>query len=313
MRIGIGIGEISGAPADRRQSDRAGAARRARRLRQRLVRQHLRLRRDHGGGAVRTRDVAHRARHRGRADLSRATRSRWRSRRCRRRPPAAGRFALGIGLSHQIVIETMLGLSFAKPYSHMREYLAVLAPLIRTGSVSYQGEEFRVNAQPRRAGRDAVSDPGRGAGAQDAGAGRPRGRRHDHLDDRSEDAARAHHAAHQRGGGEGRPARRRASSSGLPVAVTDRCRRGARGGGAHLPDLRRPAVVPRHARPRGRRRARRRRDRRRRRGASANRSAACATIGVTDYLAIPYPIGKDGAASVERTREVIVKLIGNDS
>ena len=41
---------------------------------------------------------------------------------------ARGRFALGIGLSHQIVIEGMLGLSFAKPYSHMKEYLAVLAP-----------------------------------------------------------------------------------------------------------------------------------------------------------------------------------------
>jgi F420-dependent oxidoreductase-like protein len=59
---------------------------------------------------------------------------------------ARGRFALGIGLSHQIVIEGMLGLSFAKPYSHMREYLAVLAPLIRTGSVGYQGSEYRVAA-----------------------------------------------------------------------------------------------------------------------------------------------------------------------
>src|SRR2546428_7258747 len=35
---------------------------------------------------------------------------------------AGGRFTLGIGLSHQIVIEGMLGLSFAKPYSHMKEY-----------------------------------------------------------------------------------------------------------------------------------------------------------------------------------------------
>src|SRR5262245_17721517 len=64
----------------------------------------------------------------------------------------AGRFALGIGLSHQLVIETMFGLSWAKPYSHMREYMAVLAPLIRTGSVSYQGEEFRVNANVAVAG-----------------------------------------------------------------------------------------------------------------------------------------------------------------
>jgi alkanesulfonate monooxygenase SsuD/methylene tetrahydromethanopterin reductase-like flavin-dependent oxidoreductase (luciferase family) len=57
-----------------------------------------------------------------------------------------GRFSLGIGLSHQIVIEGMLGLSFAKPYSHMREYLAVLGPLVRQGQVSFAGDEFRVNA-----------------------------------------------------------------------------------------------------------------------------------------------------------------------
>jgi F420-dependent oxidoreductase-like protein len=59
---------------------------------------------------------------------------------------AGGRFSLGIGLSHQIVIEGMLGLSFAKPYSHMREYLAVLGPLIRDGKVSHGGAEYRVNA-----------------------------------------------------------------------------------------------------------------------------------------------------------------------
>jgi F420-dependent oxidoreductase-like protein len=60
---------------------------------------------------------------------------------------AGGRFTLGVGLSHQIVVEGMWGLSFAKPYSHMKEYLAVLAPLIQTGSVSHQGEEFRVTVQ----------------------------------------------------------------------------------------------------------------------------------------------------------------------
>lgn len=58
---------------------------------------------------------------------------------------ANGRFVLGIGLSHKIVVEDMLGLSWAKPYSHMREYLAVLAPLVRQGVVSFQGEEYRVN------------------------------------------------------------------------------------------------------------------------------------------------------------------------
>jgi F420-dependent oxidoreductase-like protein len=59
---------------------------------------------------------------------------------------ARGRFSLGIGLSHQLVIEGMLGLSFAKPYSHMREYLAVLGPLVRAGQVSFAGDEFRVTA-----------------------------------------------------------------------------------------------------------------------------------------------------------------------
>jgi 5,10-methylenetetrahydromethanopterin reductase len=59
---------------------------------------------------------------------------------------SGGRFALGIGLSHQVLIETMFGLSFAKPYSHMKEYLAVLAPLIRAGHVSFAGNEFTVNA-----------------------------------------------------------------------------------------------------------------------------------------------------------------------
>jgi F420-dependent oxidoreductase-like protein len=59
---------------------------------------------------------------------------------------ARGRFTLGIGLSHQIVIEGMFGISFAKPYSHMKEYLAVLAPLMRAGSVSHHGSEYRVMA-----------------------------------------------------------------------------------------------------------------------------------------------------------------------
>jgi len=63
-----------------------------------------------------------------------------------------GRFALGIGLSHQIVIEGMLGLSFAKPYTHMKEYLGVLAPLVREGQVSHAGEEFRVHASLRVTG-----------------------------------------------------------------------------------------------------------------------------------------------------------------
>ncbi|MCJ7673117.1 MAG: TIGR03564 family F420-dependent LLM class oxidoreductase, partial [Acidimicrobiia bacterium] len=51
-----------------------------------------------------------------------------------------GRLALGIGLSHQVVIEAMFGYSFDKPVRHMREYLEILVPLVQTGSVSYAGE-----------------------------------------------------------------------------------------------------------------------------------------------------------------------------
>src|SRR6188508_912844 len=56
-----------------------------------------------------------------------------------------GRFVLGIGLSHQIVIETILGLSFDKPAKHMREYLEVLMPILEQGTVEHAGDVFRVN------------------------------------------------------------------------------------------------------------------------------------------------------------------------
>src|SRR4051794_721421 len=42
-----------------------------------------------------------------------------------------GRLTLGIGLSHQVVIEGMFGYSFDKPARHMREYLQALMPLLR--------------------------------------------------------------------------------------------------------------------------------------------------------------------------------------
>jgi 5,10-methylenetetrahydromethanopterin reductase len=58
---------------------------------------------------------------------------------------SAGRLALGIGLSHQIVIEGMFGYSFEKPVRHMREYLEILLPLIQKGSVSFQGETLSAN------------------------------------------------------------------------------------------------------------------------------------------------------------------------
>ena len=59
---------------------------------------------------------------------------------------SGGRFSLGIGLSHRIVIEDMLGFSFDKPARHMKEYLEVLGPLLRGEPSKYAGEHFRTNA-----------------------------------------------------------------------------------------------------------------------------------------------------------------------
>jgi len=50
-----------------------------------------------------------------------------------------GRLALGIGLSHKIVIEDMYGYSFDRPARHMREYLSVLMPLLDGTPVSVDG------------------------------------------------------------------------------------------------------------------------------------------------------------------------------
>jgi len=49
------------------------------------------------------------------------------------------RLALGIGLSHKIVIEDMYGYSFEKPARHMREYLSALLPLLDGTPVHVDG------------------------------------------------------------------------------------------------------------------------------------------------------------------------------
>ncbi|NRA03282.1 MAG: LLM class F420-dependent oxidoreductase [Myxococcales bacterium] len=59
---------------------------------------------------------------------------------------SGGRFVLGIGLSHQIVIENMFGISYEKPARHMREYMEVLAPLLRGEPAKFEGDQYRVNA-----------------------------------------------------------------------------------------------------------------------------------------------------------------------
>ena len=58
---------------------------------------------------------------------------------------AGGRLTLGIGLSHQPVIEHMYGMSFDKPVRHLREYLDILMPLVNGEAVSASGETLSAN------------------------------------------------------------------------------------------------------------------------------------------------------------------------
>jgi F420-dependent oxidoreductase-like protein len=54
-----------------------------------------------------------------------------------------GRFTLGIGLSHQIVIEGVYGHSFERPARHMRDYLKALMPLLHDKRVDYTGPTLK--------------------------------------------------------------------------------------------------------------------------------------------------------------------------
>ena len=69
-----------------------------------------------------------------------------------------GRLALGIGLSHKIVIEDMYGYSFDRPARHMREYLSVLQPLLDGTPVSVSGSTLsaHIGLSTPRAGRVPV-------------------------------------------------------------------------------------------------------------------------------------------------------------
>lgn len=52
-----------------------------------------------------------------------------------------GRLTLGIGPSHQVVIEAVHGLDYSKPASHTEEYLRALLPLVHHGQVSVDGTQ----------------------------------------------------------------------------------------------------------------------------------------------------------------------------
>ncbi|MGZ4695347.1 MAG: TIGR03564 family F420-dependent LLM class oxidoreductase [Acidimicrobiales bacterium] len=64
-------------------------------------------------------------------------------------------FTLGVGPSHEPVIESVYGYDYDHPGRHTEEYVSVLTALLRDGSVDFDGDDFRVHV-PRGA---AVPDP----------------------------------------------------------------------------------------------------------------------------------------------------------
>ena len=57
------------------------------------------------------------------------------------------RLILGIGPSHRISMEQTWGLSYDRSFAHTRDYLSILGPLLRDGSVDYQGDLLRAQGQ----------------------------------------------------------------------------------------------------------------------------------------------------------------------
>lgn len=65
----------------------------------------------------------------------------------------AGRFILGIGVSHRVTVEGMWGLHLESPLQAMREYLTIVRTSLRDGGCSFEGRYFTARwsySAPRR-------------------------------------------------------------------------------------------------------------------------------------------------------------------
>jgi F420-dependent oxidoreductase-like protein len=216
-------------------------------------------------------------------------------------------FTLGIGPSHQPVIEDFYGLSYAHPGRHTEAYVRVLAALLRGEQVAVEGDDFTVHATGPRPGPDgpppvllAALAPRllRVAGQLTAGTilwmGNERAVER-HVSPRIRRAADA----------AGRPAPR--IVAGLPIAVhddVDEARNVAAEVFANyglLPNYRRlldigGAAGPADAAIVGDE------------AAVTARIKALFDAGATDVWAAPFPVGPDPSASRRRTRALLQEL-----
>jgi F420-dependent oxidoreductase-like protein len=60
-----------------------------------------------------------------------------------------GRFTLGVGVSHQPVVEGVYGLDYSRRAEHLDEYLQVLGALLTDGKVAFEGSEYRATSELR--------------------------------------------------------------------------------------------------------------------------------------------------------------------
>ena len=60
---------------------------------------------------------------------------------------APGRIRLGVGPSHQPIIEGTFGIDFKRPLGHLREYLRILKALLQEGSVDLDGRHLTAHAR----------------------------------------------------------------------------------------------------------------------------------------------------------------------
>ena len=217
-------------------------------------------------------------------------------------------FTLGLGPSHQPVIENAYGLSFEHAGRHTEEYTRVLMPLLRGESVDFDGEDFRVHTGDR-----APATPGLQVPVLLAALGPRLLRVAGELADGTilwmgnARAIETHVGPRIRAAAEraGRPAPR--IVAGLPVAVdsdTDGARQAAASqfaGYGVLPNYRRlldfggapgpadAAIVGDEA-------------------AVADGIQGLFDAGATDVWAAIFPVGEDRAASRRRTRALLTEL-----
>jgi F420-dependent oxidoreductase-like protein len=219
-----------------------------------------------------------------------------------------GRFALGLGLSHHMVVQGMWGMSYDRPAVHMREYLTIVKALYEAGSSQFNGEFFNVNVNLSVPGTQpppvliAALAPvmlkvaGSLADGTITWMTGPRTLETHIIPRISKAAADA-----------GRPAPRVVAA--IPVAVwddvTEAREKAARSFAVYatLPNYRRMLDIEGVAGPAdiaivGNE-------------AEVERQIrAVAATGVTDFVAAEFPVGDDAKASLARTRELLKTLAG---